>query len=66
METMRTAAQSLDEQNVVERMAFGAREARVFELAEVIAEAEVFGHRKLLPSQASKVHIIVNIIKLAL
>ena len=40
-----------DEQNVVERMAFGAREARVFEVVEVVAEADVFGHRKLLPTQ---------------
>ena len=54
-----------DEQNVVERMAFGAREARVFEVVEVVAEADVFGHRKLLPTPLSKVHIIINIMALA-
>ena len=55
-----------DEQNVVERVAFGARDARVFELMEVMAEADVFEHRKLVPTQPLKVHIIVNIMKMAL
>ena len=58
-EALRAAEQRAegDEQNVVERVAFGARDARVFELMEVMAQADVFGQRKLLPTRGAKVHL---------
>ena len=54
--TFRAAEQRADgeDENVVERMALGARAAWVFELAEVLAEADVLEHRKLLPTQGSE------------
>ena len=55
----RTAEQRADgnDQDVPERMAFGALDARVAELTEVIAEAVGIGHPELLPTQGSKVHL---------
>ena len=47
-----------DYENVVERVPFGARNARVFELVEAMAEAQFFGHRQLLPIHPAKVHMI--------
>ena len=58
-EALRTAEQRADgdDQDVTERMAFGALDARVGELGEVFDEAVGVGHPKLLPTQGSKVHL---------
>jgi len=56
---LRTAEQRADgnDQDVTERMAFGALDARVGESAEVIAEAVGVGHPEFLPTQGPKVHL---------
>ena len=58
-EALGTAEQRADrdDQDVVERMAFGARDARVFKLLEVVADAGGLGHPEFLPTQSSKVHL---------
>lgn len=45
-----------DEQDVTERMAFGASDARVGDLREVMDETVGVGHPELLPARHSKVH----------
>ena len=57
-EAFRAAAQRAegDDQDVIERMAFGALAARVGELGKGFDEAVGIGHPNLLPTPPSKVH----------
>ena len=57
-ETLRAAPQCADgeDQEVTERMAFGASNARVVALAEGISEVVAIGHPELLPNTLSKIH----------